>query len=140
MTTTLISPVRSEDKKSRAPSNGFAGREMLEPLLHPSGTVHKLRENLLSCSSPDFDLSSFTDSITAAGSTRISGGPAMVLETGSGPFLLYKEPYEGFHLIVSGLLGLKPGDARILKKQNGDTMYLSQVTEEKRSALDIRQI
>jgi hypothetical protein len=132
MTTTLISPVSTEDKKPRAAPKGFAGRELLEPLANSSGPIQKLKENLLSCTSPDFDIASLASSLTAIKGTSISGGPAMLLQSGSGNFLLYKEPYEGFHLIVSGLLGLTSG-SHILKRQDGTVMHLVHVPPEKLS-------
>ncbi|HSB47143.1 MAG TPA: hypothetical protein VLD37_03950 [Candidatus Bilamarchaeum sp.] len=132
MTNVLVSQPVSEEKRPKAP---FAGRAMLENL-QAKGPLDKLRESLASCSCEGFDLAGFASSLSSVKGTRISGGPAMVLGSDSGSFLLFREPYEGFNLIVSGLLGLGPQDAKVLKKEKGESMFLVAVPPGKAAALE----
>lgn len=138
MSTNLITGAQPGEKKP-LPAQAFEGRGLLEPLNHGPGNVQKLRENLLSCASQDINVRSFAESVISVHGTRISGGPALLIETSSGPFLLYKEPFQGFHLIVSGLLGKKPDDSATLRKPNGDIMRLVAVPEGKSPAPDAGQ-
>ena len=135
MTTNLIITGQSSEKKPIPASAAFAGKGLVD---HPSASLQKLRENLRSCSTAreGFCTSSFSESVCAATNTRISGGTAIVLQTEASSFLLYKEPYKGFHLIVSGLLGAEPDSATVIRSRTGEQMYLLELTESRKRNLE----
>ncbi len=110
------------------PADAFSNRGLTEGPRRAEDILIRLRETLQGCTSgrEGFDLGAFALGIKSAEPTNIAGGAAMTLKSEDGSFLLYREAFDGHHLIVSGLVGVKPQDAIPIRTKKSD-MYLVQL-------------